>query len=84
MNLVLVALVLVVAFAACAWSGRLLSHHYQDGLEVVAIVVIGVAVIGTMQALRLVADVDGLALAAALVGAVGGGMFVGYYSGERA
>lgn len=82
MTVVLVALVLAVAFAACAWSGRQLAHHYQDGREVVAIVVIGVAVLGTMQALRLVADVNGLALAAALFAATGGGMFAGYYVAE--
>ena len=82
MTTLLVLFALALAFAACAWAGRLLSHHYQDGLEVLAVVVILAATLATMQLLRQVADVEGLALGAALFAAAGGGMFTGYYRGE--
>lgn len=78
MELVLAAALAALVFAVCAWSGRLLASHYQDGWEVAAVVAIGACVLGTLAVTRQSAfDADPRAYAG-LLGAGGGGLFLGY------
>ncbi len=81
MELALAVLLAAVVFAVCRWSGRLLATHYQDGWEVIAVVAIGLCVLGTLALTRRSGfDADPRAYAG-LLGAGGGGLFLGYLAG---
>lgn len=79
MSLPISVIVLLVAFTICAWSGRVLAGHYQDGWEVAAVLAVGVCMLGatglTGRAHGAPAGwpeiVIGLSMAA--------GLFAGYY-----
>ena len=78
------AVVLVAAFAVCAWSGRTLAGHYQDRWELAATLAVGACLFG---AAGLASPVRGAAaewLEAALSLAMAAGLFTGYYrAGDR-
>ena len=78
-----VLVVLVVAFAICTWSGRTLARHYQDPMEVAAIVAVGVCVLGSLIVTRDArAAGEGWAeLVLALT--MSGGLVSGYFRAER-
>ena len=84
MSLAIRVIVLLAAFAVCAWSGRTLAGHYQDRWEVAATLAVGACLLG---ALGLTGH--GRASAAGWPGAAVGlamaaGLFTGYYrAGDR-
>ncbi len=45
MGLLLGVVAAIAMFAVCAWGGRTLSRHYNDGMEVVAALVVAASVI---------------------------------------
>jgi len=84
MSLAVGVLVLLAAFAVCAWSGRTLAGHYHDRWEVAATLAVGACLFGALGVASLGRDaaagwpevVLGLAMAA--------GLFTGYYrAGDR-
>ena len=46
MSLAVSVLILLAAFAVCAWSGRTLAGNYQDRREVAAVVAVGACLLG--------------------------------------
>jgi hypothetical protein len=79
MSLALSVVVLLGAFAACAWSGHTLARHYQDRWEVAATLTVGACLFG---ALGLVGHgrVAGAGWPEAWLGlAMAAGLFTGYY-----
>ena len=68
---------LVVVFVACRWSGRLLDHHYADRLELVAVALVGLSVLGPMALGATSASVGGVPLKLLLGLAVVGGLVLG-------
>ncbi len=78
------ALLVVIAFAICDWSGRTLSHHYQDRLEVAAIFAVGACILGGLALTRGVSDAGSTWPAVALGLAASSGLFAGYLRGGRA
>jgi len=75
------ALLLALVFVVCGWSGRTLSHHYQDRLEAVAILAIGICVLAGLALTRGVADDAAAWPKAALALASSAGLFAGYMRG---
>lgn len=75
------ALLLALVFVVCGWSGRTLSHHYQDRLEAVAILAIGVCVLAGLALTRGVDDGAAAWPKAALALASSAGLFTGYMRG---
>jgi uncharacterized membrane protein len=83
MSLVLLAVVVLVVFAVCAWSGNLLAHHYQDRWEVAAVVAIGGCVLGAL-ALTSEARADGAVAPMIALGiGAGAGLFAGFWRDPR-
>ena len=48
MTIVLWTLMLGVVFVACRWSGSVLDSHYNDRLEVAAVLVVALCVLGPL------------------------------------
>ena len=78
MMLVSVVFVLVLVCATCVWSGRMLSRHYQDGLEVMAVVAIGASVLLALRVMHGLADDEANLAIVAMVLAAGSGLVWGY------
>lgn len=70
--------VLVLACAACVWGGRTLAHHYNDGAEVAAALVVGLSVIAPMALASHVGALHGWAVPLLLTAVCGGGLLAGY------
>lgn len=49
MTIVLWLLVLAAVFVACRWSGTVLDNHYNDRLEVAAVLVVALCVLGPLM-----------------------------------
>ena len=82
MSLAIAALVLLAAFAVCAWSGRTLAGHYQDRWEVAATLAVGACLFGAIGVGgRLRGPTAGWP-EAALGLAMAAGLFAGYYRGR--
>ena len=75
------ALLLAVAFVVCDWSGRTLVHHYQDGLEVAAIVAVGACVLFGLVLTEGARDRGNDWPAVAIALAASSGLFAGYLRG---
>jgi hypothetical protein len=77
MSLALGVIVLLAAFAACAWSGRTLAEHYQDRWEVASALAVGACLFAALGVMGHVRDAPpgwpeaglGLAMAAGLFSA---------------
>ena len=67
---------LVAAFAGCRWSGRMLDRHYNDRLEIAAVLLIAICVFVPLAVASTTLD-DGLTLKLTLALAVCGGLFSG-------
>ena len=78
MSLILALLVALAVFAICTWGGRTLAQHHQDRQEVVAVIAIGVCVLGWLALSRNIFDLDGATPMLALLVAAGGGLFLGF------
>jgi hypothetical protein len=76
-------LLLVVAFAICDWSGRTLAQHYQDRLEVVAILAVGACVLVSLVLTRGVRENATGWVEFALLLTMAGGLFAGYFRAGR-
>ena len=76
-------LLLVAAFAVCDWSGRTLAHHYQDRLEVAAILAVGACVLISLVLTRDVRESATGWVEGALALTMAGGLFAGYFRGGR-
>lgn len=74
----LLAAVLVVAFAACRWGGHTLAHHYNDGAEVAAALVVGFSVVAPMALASHLGVLDGWLAPVVLAAVCGGGLLAGY------
>jgi hypothetical protein len=72
---------LAVVFVVCDWSGRTLSHHYQDRLEALAIFAIGACVLAGLALVRGVGEDANMWPKAALAVASSAGLFAGYLRG---
>lgn len=82
---VLALVVLLAAlFAVCRWSGATLARHHGDGWEVGAVAGLGVAVLATLWASRLLPGAAAGVTTLGLVGAGAGGLFAGYMRYEPA
>jgi hypothetical protein len=78
-SVIVAALVLLVAFALCAWGGRTLAGHYQDWWEVAATLAVGVCVVGALALDGGGHDATAGWPEAALGLAMAAGLFTGYY-----
>jgi hypothetical protein len=78
------ALLVVIAFAVCDWSGRILARHYQDGLEVAAIFAIGGCVLVGLVLTRGLRAEGGEWPAVVLAVSASAGLFAGYLRSGRA
>jgi hypothetical protein len=79
MSIVVSVLVLLGAFAVCAWSGRTLAGHYQDRWEVVATLAVGLCVFGALAMAGHGRDAAAGWPEAALGVAMSAGLVTGYY-----
>jgi len=80
MTIVLWLVMLALVFAACRWSGTVLDQHYNDRLEVAAVLVVALCVLGPLMLGSLGSLTDEastLPLQAALALTVGGGLLSG-------
>ena len=75
---------LAVLFAVCRWSGATLARHHGDGLEVVAVAVLGVTVLAALWLSRALPGYEAGLTTLGLVGAGAGGLFAGYTRYESA
>lgn len=79
MTIAALGFTLVVAFAVCALSGRVLARHYQDGAEVGAVLAIAACVVAALVATGGTrADGGAGWTEAAIVVAMSAGLFAGY------
>ena len=78
MSVALVGVMLLAGFAVCAWSGWTLAHHYQDGLEVAAILAVAGCVLAALVLTQDVRDAGNSWPAVTLALGMTGGLFVGY------
>jgi hypothetical protein len=69
---------LCIAFAVCAWSGRTLARHYQDPLEVAAVLAVAVCVLAALVVANRVHEADELWPESVLGVAMTLGLFAGY------
>jgi hypothetical protein len=79
MSLAVRVVVLLAAFAVCAWSGRTLAGHYQDRWEVAAALAVGACL---FAATGLTGRAHGAAAGwpeAVLGLSMASGLFAGYY-----
>lgn len=84
MSLAVRVLVLLAAFAVCAWSGRTLAGHYQDRWEVAAALAVGACLFGALAIADSGSDAAAGWPEAALGLAMAAGLFTGYYrAGDR-
>ena len=79
MSLALSVLVLLAAFAVCAWSGRTLAGHYQDRWEVAAALAVGACLFGALGLTSPARDASAGWTEAGLGLAMAAGLFTGYY-----
>jgi hypothetical protein len=77
MSLALVA-VLLFAFTVCSWSGRTLARHYQDPLEVAAVLAVAACVVVSLVLTTGARDAGDRWSSIALAFAMSGGLFAGY------
>ena len=79
------AAMLAVAFLVCAWSGRVLAHHYQDGAEVGAVLAIAGCVVFALVATDAGREGTGAGWSETVLAvAMSAGLFAGYLrSGGR-
>jgi hypothetical protein len=77
MTIVLWIAVLAVVFAACRWSGAVLDQHYNDRLEVAAVLVVALCVLGPLLLGSAHDETNALPLQASLALTVGGGLLTG-------
>jgi hypothetical protein len=77
MTIVLWLVMLGVVFVACRWSGAMLDQHYNDRLEVAAVLVVALCVLGPLLLGSARDDANVLALQASLALTVGGGLLTG-------
>jgi len=77
MSGVLWIVVLGLAFAACRWSGRLFDGHYADKVELFAVALVAVSVLGPLVLGAASARLWGLSTGMLLVVAVGSGLLLG-------
>ena len=85
MSPVAFATMLAVAFLVCAWSGRVLARHYQDGAEVGAVLAIAGCVVFALVATDAGRGTGGAGWSeTALAVVMSAGLFAGYLrSGGR-
>ncbi len=76
--MVCLAVLLGVAFAGCRWGGRTLAHHYNDGAEVAAALVVGGSVVAPMALASHLGVLDGWLTPLVLAVVCGGGLLAGY------
>ncbi len=76
-------LLIVVAFAICDWSGRMLAQHYQDRLEVAAILAVGACVLVSLVLTRGVRENATGWVEFTLGLTIAGGLFAGYFRAGR-
>lgn len=74
-SLLWIALLMVV-FAACRWSGRLLDRHYNDRVEVAAVALVGLSVLGPIALGATSATLAGVPVKLLLALAVVGGLIM--------
>jgi hypothetical protein len=84
MSLAVRVVVLLAAFAVCAWSGRTLAGHYQDRWEVAATLAVGACLFGALGLTGHVRDAAPGWSVASLGLAMAAGLFTGYYRGRAA
>lgn len=77
MTIVLWVLVLAVVFAACRWSGSVLDHHYNDRLEVAAVLVVALCVLGPLVFGAASSEIDTIAAQVSLALTVAAGLLTG-------
>ena len=82
MSIVVSLLVLLAAFALCAWGGRTLAGHYQDRWEVAATLAVGACVFGALALAGGGRDAGAGWPEAALGLAMAAGLFTGYYRAD--
>ena len=75
---VLLAAVLVVAFAACRWGGHTLAHHYNDRAEIGAALVVSCSVVAPMALASHLGMLHGWLAPLVLAAVCGGGLLAGY------
>jgi hypothetical protein len=84
MSLAVGVLVLLAAFAVCAWSGRTLAGHYQDRWEVAATLAVGACLFAALPLAGAGRDAAAGWPEAVLGLAMAAGLFAGYYrAGDR-
>jgi hypothetical protein len=79
MPLAVSVIVLLAAFAVCAWSGRTLAGHYQDRWEVAAALAVGACLFGAVGVAGHSRDAATGWPEAAIGLAMAAGLFTGYY-----
>ena len=82
--LMLAVVVLAFVFCTCAWSGRMLARHYQDGIEVAAVAAIGACMLASVRMAAAVGAAHTPLLLSGVALAGGGGLLTGYLTSERA
>jgi hypothetical protein len=76
------ALLVLIVFAACSWSGGTLARHHADRHEVAAVVVVGACLFAAVLLLGLT-ELAGTTWPLLLVAAAGAvGLFTGYARSE--
>ena len=83
MSLVIAVLTALAVFVVCTWSGQTLARHHQDRQEVVAVVAVGICVLGTLALSRSLFDIGGMLPLLGLAVAAGGGLFLGFDRADR-
>jgi uncharacterized membrane protein YcjF (UPF0283 family) len=78
MAFVVTLLAYLAAFAVCLWSGQQLANHYQDQREILAVLAIGVCMLGLLALLQRLGVSTGTVSIMGLGGAGIGGLFAGY------
>ena len=68
---------LIVVFASCRWSGRLLDRHYGDRAELGAVGLVGLCILGSALLGAGAAELWGLPIVPLVGCAIAGGLLSG-------
>jgi predicted MFS family arabinose efflux permease len=77
MAIVVWVLLLTAAFLGCRWSGRMLDQHYNDRLEVGAVLVVAACVFVPMALSASLEEIGDTATKLSLGVAICGGLLLG-------